>query len=42
MPAARALTAIDRREGPEEAALAAYREAVAGKADPAAGIIIAP
>ena len=41
MPAARALTAIDRREGPE-AALAAYREAVAGKADPAAGIIIAP
>jgi hypothetical protein len=41
MPAAKALTAIDRRKGPE-AALAAYQEAVAGKADPAAGIIIAP
>lgn len=41
MPDAKRLTAIDRRTG-ADAALEAYREAVAGKADPAAGIIIAP
>lgn len=41
MPTARALTAIDRRTGPE-AALAAWQEAVAGRADPASGIVIAP
>ncbi|MES2097915.1 MAG: DUF2855 family protein [Pseudomonadota bacterium] len=38
---ARALTAIDRRSG-GEAALAAYRDAVAGRVDPSVGVLIEP
>ncbi|MDB5677305.1 DUF2855 family protein [Sphingomonas bacterium] len=38
---ARALTAIDKRAG-GEAALAAYRDAVAGKVDPRVGVLIEP
>jgi len=41
MPTAKRLTAIDRRSG-AEAALAAYRDAVAGKVDPRVGLLIAP
>ncbi|MGN6820058.1 MAG: DUF2855 family protein [Sphingomonas sp.] len=41
MPTARRLTAIDRRVG-AEAALAAYRDAVAGRVDPRAGLLIEP
>ena len=41
MPAAKRLTAIDRRSG-AEAALAAYRDAVAGKVDPRVGVLIEP
>ncbi len=41
MPDAKALTSIDRRVG-AEATLAAWREAVAGKADPRVGVVIAP
>lgn len=38
---ARALTAIDKRAG-GDAALAAYRDAVAGKVDPRVGVLIEP
>jgi hypothetical protein len=38
---AHALTAIDRRSG-GEAALSAYRDAVAGKVDPSVGVLIEP
>jgi len=38
---AKALTAIDRRAG-GEAALAAYRDAVAGRVDPRVGVLIEP
>lgn len=38
---AKALTAIDRRSG-GDAALSAYRDAVAGKVDPRAGVLIEP
>ncbi|HWU74039.1 MAG TPA: DUF2855 family protein [Sphingomonas sp.] len=41
MPTAKRLTAIDRRSG-AEAALAAYRDAVAGKVDPRVGVLIEP
>lgn len=41
MPTARRLTAIDRRSG-AEAALSAYRDAVAGKVDPRVGVLIEP
>jgi NADPH:quinone reductase-like Zn-dependent oxidoreductase len=41
MPTAKRLTAIDRRAG-AEAALAAYRDAVAGKVDPRIGLLIEP
>ena len=41
MPTAKRLTAIDRRSG-AEAALAAYRDAVAGKVDPRMGVLIEP
>jgi len=41
MPTARRLTAIDRRSG-GDAALAAYRDAVAGNVDPGAGLLIEP
>ena len=41
MPVAKRLTAIDRRSG-AEAALAAYRDAVAGNVDPRAGMLIEP
>ena len=41
MPTAKRLTTIDRRSGPE-AALAAYRDAVAGNVDPRAGTLIEP
>ncbi len=39
MPIARRLTAIDRRQG-GAAALAAWEEAVAGRADPAKGVLL--
>jgi len=41
MPTAKRLTVIDRRSG-AEAALAAYRDAVAGKVDPRVGVLIEP
>lgn len=41
MDTARRLTTIDKRVG-GEAALAAYRDAVAGKVDPSAGVLIEP
>lgn len=41
MPIARRLTAIDRRQG-GEAALHAWDEAVAGRADPAKGVLLVP
>lgn len=41
MPAAKRITAIDRRSG-ADAALSAYRDAVAGKIDPSAGVLIEP
>ncbi len=41
MPTAHRLTAIDRRSG-SGAALAAYRDAVAGRVDPRCGILIEP
>jgi hypothetical protein len=41
MPTAKRLTAIDRRSG-AEAALSAYRDAVAGKVDPRVGLLIEP
>ena len=41
MPTAKRLTEIDRRSG-AEAALAAYRDAVAGKVDPRMGVLIEP
>ena len=41
MPIARRLTAIDRRPG-AAAALAAWEEAVAGRADPAKGVLLVP
>jgi len=41
MDAAKRLTAIDKRGG-AEAALAAYRDAVAGKVDPSTGVLIEP
>jgi hypothetical protein len=41
MPTAKRLTVIDRRSG-GEAALSAYRDAVAGKVDPGMGVLIEP
>jgi len=41
MEVAPGIAAIDRRSGPE-AALAAYREMLSGKADPKSGIVVAP
>ncbi len=41
MDTARRLTTIDKRQG-ADAALAAYRDAVAGKIDPSAGVLIEP
>lgn len=41
MPTAQRLTAIDRRAG-AEAALTAYRDAVAGRVDPRLGLLIEP
>lgn len=41
MDRARTLTTIDRRSG-GEAALRAYRDAVAGRVDPRAGVLVAP
>ncbi len=41
MDTAKRLTTIDRRKG-AEAALTAYRDAVAGKVDPRAGVLIEP
>jgi hypothetical protein len=41
MPTAKRLTAVERRAG-AEAALAAYRDAVAGNVDPRIGLLIEP
>ncbi|KQT32386.1 hypothetical protein ASG29_11380 [Sphingomonas sp. Leaf412] len=41
MPVARSLTALDTRDG-AAAALAAYRDAVSGKADPAVAVLVRP
>ncbi|MDE0879340.1 MAG: DUF2855 family protein, partial [Sphingomonas bacterium] len=41
MATAKRLTTVDRKDG-GEAALAAYRDAVAGRIDPRAGMVIAP
>jgi len=41
MPTAQRLTAIDRRSG-AEAALVAYRDAVAGRVDPRMGLLVIP
>ena len=41
MPAAKRLTAIDRRSGPD-AALAAYKDSVTGNVDPRTGTLIEP